>query len=113
MDPPPHDTVMNLLDRFYRDADAQAPTRRTITESALPEPYRGLLAHEEDMTSSLESFFGQPLRLKILGTRAEPGRLCRPPPQLFRAGRRTTSRLALRAAGSRFQASDATRARAS
>jgi len=39
---------------------------RTITGEAMPEPHRGLLVHQQDMTSTLQRFHGETLHLKIL-----------------------------------------------
>src|SRR5204863_10129261 len=34
--------------------------------SALPEPYRGLLAHTEHMTVTMEAFYGAPVAVRVL-----------------------------------------------
>lgn len=43
----------------------------------MPEPYRRLLVHEHDMTSTLESFHGEKLELCRLGSRRSDGALWR------------------------------------
>lgn len=43
----------------------------------MPEPYRGLLVHEQDMTSTLEAFHGEPLELCRLESRRSDGALWR------------------------------------
>ena len=60
---------MNPLEPFYRAIGAAAPSFALLEGSHVPEPYRRLLVHERDMTSTLEAFIGQPLSLKVLETR--------------------------------------------
>ncbi|MEM1355814.1 MAG: hypothetical protein AAGH88_13140 [Planctomycetota bacterium] len=36
-----------------------------LEPSELPEPYRSLLAHDRDMTGTLEAYFGQPMDLRV------------------------------------------------
>lgn len=45
------------------------PALEVIPASALPQPYRGLLDHQNDMTSTLEKFHGEPLVLRVLARR--------------------------------------------
>jgi chorismate-pyruvate lyase len=37
-----------------------------IHAAALPEPYRGLLAHTEHMTETMEAFYGSPVDVRVL-----------------------------------------------
>lgn len=62
---------MNPLEPFYRASGAAVPSYETVDGMAVPEPFRRLLVHERDMTSTLEAFLGQPLSLKVLETRVE------------------------------------------
>jgi len=39
----------------------------SIEASAVPEPYRSLLVHRTDMTSTLEKYHGEKLRVEVLG----------------------------------------------
>ena len=39
-----------------------------IEAQSLPEPYRGLLSHERDMTSTLSNFYGGQVELSVLGS---------------------------------------------
>jgi hypothetical protein len=59
------------LDDFYRRRGASAPGRRLLEAVELPEPHRTLLAHQRDMTGTLERFHGAPLHLRIVGRRQE------------------------------------------
>lgn len=49
----------------------------TIPGDTLPEPYRSLLVHRQDMTSTLERFHGETLRLRVLEKRLEGSMLHR------------------------------------
>jgi chorismate-pyruvate lyase len=55
------------LDEFYaRNGQALPPLQR-IDGVEVPEPYRSLLVHESDMTSTLEAFHGGRILLEVLG----------------------------------------------
>jgi chorismate-pyruvate lyase len=43
----------------------------------MPEPERALLVHKNDMTSTLERFFNEPMRLRVLGQERRGSTLCR------------------------------------
>ena len=43
----------------------------------LPEPYRRLLAHQRDMTSTLEEFYGETMNLRVLHSGLQDGAYCR------------------------------------
>jgi chorismate-pyruvate lyase len=45
------------------------PALEVIPADAMPQPYRGLLDHQSDMTSTLEKFHGEPLGLRVLARR--------------------------------------------
>jgi len=50
-------------------AEAALAEVQTVPADALPEPYRGLLVHSLDMTSTLEAHHGQPMTLRVLHRR--------------------------------------------
>ena len=54
------------LDEFYRLAKRPLPCIERVDGAALPEPYRSLLLHERDMTSTLGQFHGDDIGLKVL-----------------------------------------------
>jgi hypothetical protein len=54
-----------------------SPHLVAIEPETVPEPYRQLLVHERDMTSTLESFWRSPLRLRVLDKREEGTALLR------------------------------------
>jgi chorismate-pyruvate lyase len=55
------------LDEFYARSGLPLPPLEEIDGAAVPEPYRGLLVHQNDMTSTLETFHGQQVHLRVLG----------------------------------------------
>lgn len=65
--PPP--SMLDLLyplSEFFRRGDARPVARLEAGEQPMPEPYRSLLVHDQDMTSTLELFHGERLRLRLL-----------------------------------------------
>jgi chorismate-pyruvate lyase len=54
------------LDDFYASAGLKLPDIERVNAEELPEPYRGLLAHQSDMTPTLEKFYGAEVHLRIL-----------------------------------------------
>ena len=61
-----------LLERFYAKSGLPLPRIAELEEEATPQPYRRLLAHSFDMTPTLESFYGGPVSLKVIGREVEP-----------------------------------------
>ena len=55
------------LDEFYARSGLTLPPLEQIDGEEMPEPYKKLLAHRNDMTSTLESFHGAPVHLRVLG----------------------------------------------
>lgn len=54
------------LDFFYRRAGLKLPEHCFIAGEKMPEPYRGLLVHERDMTGALQEFHRSRLHLKLI-----------------------------------------------
>jgi chorismate-pyruvate lyase len=52
-----------IFDDLLWPADSSAAL---IHASAMPEPYRGLLAHDEHMTVTVEAFYGTPVDVRVL-----------------------------------------------
>ncbi|MGB0766575.1 MAG: hypothetical protein ACPGYV_02565 [Phycisphaeraceae bacterium] len=76
MDPPATD-LLYPLSAFDPD-DGSVLTRATILEAhELPQPYRMLLAHDRDMTGTLETHFGQTMTLRIFNKKIEGDSLFR------------------------------------
>ncbi len=62
-------TKLNLLyplDIFYRRMSLAQPRAEEVAAEALPEPYRQLLAHYNDMTPTLEEFHGERIFIEVL-----------------------------------------------
>ena len=53
------------LDSFYREAGRPLPVVRIVPEDELPQPQRRLLAHNSDMTRTLEAFHGGSIHLLV------------------------------------------------
>ncbi len=64
--PPVVPSVLHPLDDFYRRRHQTLPPFRILAGDAMPEPYRQLLVHDRDMTSTLETFHGKPIHLEVL-----------------------------------------------
>jgi hypothetical protein len=55
-----------LLERFYSRAGLTLPPLERLKEEEVPQPYKGLLVHSQDMTPTLENFYRKPLGLTVL-----------------------------------------------
>lgn len=62
----PETDLLYPLSRFCQDGGHPLPPHEVIEGDAVPEPYRGLLVHEGDMTSRLETFFGGEIIIEVL-----------------------------------------------
>ena len=62
----PHGLAYPLIE-FYRRNDHSLPPLEEIDPARIPEPYKSLLVHQHDMTSTLENFYGGRIRLQIVG----------------------------------------------
>lgn len=60
------------LDDFCAQAGLPLPAIEVVAGDAVPEPYQSLLVHKEDMTPTLEKFFGESIHLRVL-SRMERG----------------------------------------
>jgi hypothetical protein len=56
------------LDSAYEHLGLAAPKAQLVAADRLPSPYRSLLAHDGDMTTTLERHFGGRLCLRTLST---------------------------------------------
>ena len=57
------------LDEFYALANQPLPPLSQVDGEAVPEPYRTLLVHKNDMTPTLEAFHRCSVHLDVLGRR--------------------------------------------
>lgn len=54
------------LDDFYVRAKLPLPAVETVSASEMPEPYRSLLAHNNDMTPTLSAYHARVIHLRVL-----------------------------------------------
>jgi len=54
------------LDEFYERARLQLPFAVPVAGNEVPEPYRGILVHDRDMTPTVEDFYGRGVELRVL-----------------------------------------------
>lgn len=64
--PQPPVSLLHPLDVFYREAGRRLPWHEGVAPEAMPEPYRRLLVHNRDMTSTLELHHGGRIHLRVL-----------------------------------------------
>ncbi len=58
--------ALSPLSEFYLQANRELPRIQQITGDEISEPFKSLLAHDQDMTSTLEKFHGVRVHLTIL-----------------------------------------------
>ncbi|MGD0812105.1 MAG: hypothetical protein ABSA83_00725 [Verrucomicrobiota bacterium] len=76
-EPQPVDSDIYPLDEFYAERGAAAPVIERIEPDEVPEPYRSLLVHKADMTSTLERFHQETLHIEVLARCARENEYCR------------------------------------
>jgi len=59
-------SVAYPLDQFYARSGLALPPLDQVEAQAVPEPYKSLLVHERDMTSTLESFHQVRVHLRLV-----------------------------------------------
>jgi chorismate-pyruvate lyase len=57
------------LDEFYAQMGLPLPPLQQVDGEAVPQPYKRLLVHQNDMTPTLEKFHGRDIHLRLLGRR--------------------------------------------
>jgi hypothetical protein len=60
--------IVYPLDDFYSRAGMPLPVIEPLTGAQVPEPYRTLLVHQNDMTPTLENYHGAAIHLKIISS---------------------------------------------
>ncbi len=56
------------LDALYARAGVALPATRLTTAPRIPAPYQGLLVHQNEMTSTLERYFGGRVTVRVLSS---------------------------------------------
>jgi chorismate-pyruvate lyase len=59
--------LVQPLDQFYARSGLTLPPLEPVDGEAVPEPYKTLLVHQSDMTSTLENYHHQAIHLRVLG----------------------------------------------
>jgi hypothetical protein len=57
------------LDDFYAQAGLMLPVIESVPGDDVPEPFRALLVHQDDMTPTLEKFHGDTIHIRVLRRR--------------------------------------------
>jgi hypothetical protein len=71
-------TLLGLLSEFYEDLPERPPLEAAVVDPAgIPQPQRGLLVHYNDMTSTLQNHFGEPIALRVLDRKLDHDCYCR------------------------------------
>jgi chorismate-pyruvate lyase len=63
---PRGESIAYPLDEFYARSGTALPPLDQVDGQAVPEPYRTLLVHDHDMTSTLETFYHATVHLRLL-----------------------------------------------
>lgn len=77
--PPPTLVVSDIypMDETYATRGELAPIADRIDGAEVPEPYKSLLVHKSDMTSTLEKFYGEKLHVAVLWRDVRENEYCR------------------------------------
>ena len=62
-------TLAHPLDEFYAQMGLALPPLQQVDGEAVPQPYKQLLVHHDDMTPTLEKYYGRDIHLRLLGRR--------------------------------------------
>jgi chorismate-pyruvate lyase len=62
-------SLLDPLDKIYRNWGLAPPAFRPVEAANLPEPYRNLLVHSDDMTPTLELAYRDRLHLRVMRRR--------------------------------------------
>jgi len=63
--------LVHPLEDFYKRSGLPLPPLQQIDGEEVPEPYKRLLVHSSDMTSTLERFYEEPIEIRVLSRRQE------------------------------------------
>jgi chorismate-pyruvate lyase len=65
--------IAHPLDEFYERSGLELPAIKRVSAEQMPEPYRSLLAHQNDMTSTLENFHRDRIHLHLVSRERRNG----------------------------------------
>ena len=63
--------LVHPLDDFYNRSGVPLPPLQQIDGEEVPDPYKRLLVHQSDMTSTLENFYDEAVHLRVLSRKQE------------------------------------------
>lgn len=61
------DALVYPLDEFYARERVALPRIEAVSPAAMPEPFRSLLVHDEDMTPTLEAYHRSDIHIEVWG----------------------------------------------
>ena|SRR6185503_12608671 len=67
----PFAALVHPLEDFYKRGGLPLPPLQQVDGEEVPEPYKRLLVHSNDMTSTLERFYEEPIQIRVLSRRQE------------------------------------------
>ena len=70
-------SIAHPLDEFYARSGLNLPPLDQVDGEAVPEPYKSLLVHERDMTSTLETFHKTGIHLRLVSRQQRGDQYCR------------------------------------
>src|SRR5436309_14795096 len=62
-------TLAHPLDEFYAQMGLALPPLQQVDGEAVPQPYKQLVVHHDDMTPTLQKYHGRDIHLPLLGRR--------------------------------------------
>ena len=71
------ESLLDPLDQFYLVSGVPVPEATKIEIECIPEPYRNLLVHENDMTPTLEAAYRQRIHIRMISRKVEDDVLLR------------------------------------
>jgi chorismate-pyruvate lyase len=71
------ENLLDPLDQFYPVPGVPVPEATKIEVDCIPEPYRSLLVHENDMTPTLEAAYRQRIHIRLISRKVEDDVLLR------------------------------------
>ena len=63
--------LVHPLDDFYNRSGVPLPPLQQVDGEEVPEPYKRLLVHSSDMTSTLENFYEEPVHVRVLSRKQD------------------------------------------
>jgi len=65
------ENLLDPLDQFYLASGVLVPEATKIEAESVPEPYRSLLVHDNDMTPTLEAAYRQRIHIRLISGKVE------------------------------------------